>query len=333
MRRAPTMLLMVSMVAGRAHAQPNDSGSLAEQLFNQARDLAKADRWADACPKFEASLRYDPALGTRLNLATCYEHIGKLASAWALYRESIDLARKAGDTKRRDYAQSQAAALEPRLAKLTISPPAKPVAGLVVTRDGTQIEPGALGIGLYIDAGAHEITAAAPAFEPFARTVTIVDGKTETVAIPALTPKPVATPVTDSSKPATTDRAEPAEAVSPPSPTRKYVAIGAGAAGLAAVGVGLVFGAKANSTYGDATKLCGPDLLCSKDDYARGRQLVQDAQSSATVSTILVIGGGVAIVAGVVVYLTAPRAQERATARILPVLHDHGAGLAITGGF
>jgi hypothetical protein len=327
------MVVMMSIVAGRAHAQSGDAGSLAEQLFNQARDLTKTDRWAEACPKFEASLRYDPALGTRLNLATCYEHIDKLATAWGLYRESIDLAKKAGDTKRRDYAQTQAAALEPRLAKLTISAPAKSPAGLVVTRDGTPIESGALRTPLYVDAGPHEIAASAPGFESFAQTITMVDGKTETLAIPALTPKPASTPVDDAPKRAGARRAEPAEPVPPPSPTRKYVAIGTGAAGVVAVGVGLVFGAKARSTYKDATTLCGPDLLCSKDDYPRGRQLVQDAHSSATVSTVLVIGGSAAIVAGAVVFLTAPRAQERATARLLPVLHDHGAGLAITGGF
>ena len=52
-----------------------------------------------------------------------------------------------------------------------------------------------------------------------------------------------------------------------------------------------------------------------------------------SVSSVLVIGGGAAIIAGAIVYLTAPRAEERATARLLPVLHDRGAGLALTGGF
>jgi hypothetical protein len=111
------------------------------------------------------------------------------------------------------------------------------------------------------------------------------------------------------------------------------VALGVGAAGVASVGVGLVFGAKANSTYKDAKALCGPDLACNSANYPRPRQLFHDAQSSATTSTVLVIAGGAAIAAGAVVYLTAPRAAERATARIVPVVHDRGVGLAITGGF
>src|SRR4051812_28882186 len=162
MKHALGALIVVSVIAGHADAQsPSPSGNssaLAEQLFNQARDLAKANQWTEACPKFEASLRYDPVLGTRLNLATCYEHIGKLASAWGLYRESIELAKKAGDIKRADYAQKQATAIEPRLPKLAISAPANPPAGFIVKRDDTAIDAGGLGVALYVDPGTHQIT-------------------------------------------------------------------------------------------------------------------------------------------------------------------------------
>jgi hypothetical protein len=48
MRRSLGTIVVVSVVAGRAHAQSNDTGSLAEQLFNQARDLTKAGAaWGD----------------------------------------------------------------------------------------------------------------------------------------------------------------------------------------------------------------------------------------------------------------------------------------------
>jgi len=274
-------------------------------------------------------LRYDPVLGTRLNLATCYEHIGKLASAWGLYRDSIELAKKAGDVKRADYAQKQATALEPRLPKLAISAPANPPAGFTVQQDDTTIDAGGFGAALYVDPGTHKITASAPGFEPFAVTVTLVEGKTETLAIPALQAKPVPAQVTDSST-HPSERRDATELTVPPSRTRKYVAIGVGAAGVAAVGVGLVFGAKANSTYSDAKALCDPNLVCSSPaDYGKAKELMHDARSRATTSTVLVIGGGAAIVTGAIVLLTAPHAREQASARIVPVTHDHGAGLAI----
>jgi len=323
---------------GHVYAQsPSPSGNstaLAEQLFNQARDLAKANKWAEACPKFEASLRYDPVLGTRLNLATCYEHIGKLASAWGLYRESIELAKKAGDTKRADYAQKQATALEPRLPKLAISAPANPPAGLIVKRDDTAIDAGGLGVALYVDPGTHQITASAPGFEPFTITVTLVEGKTETFALPALAAKPVPAHVPDSSVLPSEHRVDAIEPVVPPSRTRRYVGLGVGAAGVVAVGVGLLFGVKANSTYSDAKALCDSNLVCnSPTDYDKAKDLMRDARWRATISTVLVVAGGTAIVAGAIVLLTAPHARERVTAQIVPVMHDRGAGLAIMGGF
>jgi len=320
--------IIVVLVAGHAHAQSQSGGSsaLAEQLFNQGRDLVKANQWADACPKFEASLRYDPVLGTRLNLATCYEHIGKIASAWGLYRESMELATKAGDTKRAEYAQRQATALERRLPKLAISAPPIPPADYVVKRDDTTVDAGAFGVALYVDPGTHKVTASAPGFEPFAVSVTLVEGKTETLAIPNLVATPVAA--------AAPARQTPTEPAAPASPTRKYMALGIGGAGVAAVAVGLVFGAKANSSFRDAKTLCGPTLVCSNDaDYARDKKLMSDARSAATTSTVLMIGGGAAIAAGVVVLLTAPRSAERTTARLVPIVHGSGTGLALAGEF
>lgn len=332
MRHAVGALLIVVLAAGHARAQSQEgsSSALAEQLFNQGRELVKANNWAEACPKFEASLRYDPVLGTRLNLATCYEHIGKLASAWGLYRESIELARKAGDTKRADYAQKQAAALEPRLPKLAISAPANPPAGLAIKRDDTPVDAGALGVALYVDPGTHKITAAAPGFDPYSVSVTLVEGKTETLVIPALTPRP-AEPAVAVDKPATEPEAPAADG--PRKKSRIYAAAAIGGAGVVAIGVSVVFGLQASSKYSDAKKLCGDDLMCSDaDQFARSKQLVSDAHGSANVATGLFIGGAAAIGAAAVVYFTAPREQPT-TAHLVPVAQPGGAGLALTGTF
>jgi tetratricopeptide (TPR) repeat protein len=341
MRRILGLAIMVSAMAGRAQAQPSDASALAEQLFNQARELAKDNRWAEACPKFEASLRIDPVLGTRLNLATCYERIGKLASAWGLYRESIELARKAGDLKRHDYAQQQADALEPRLPRLALAAPSPRPAGFVVTRDGTPIAAGALGVALYVDPGEHEVTASAPGFEAFTQTITLVPGKAETLVIPDLKPAPEAalsvspakSPATSPKTSAIDGRVATTEPAPPMSPRRKYTAIGLGGAGVAAIGVGLLFGAKASSAFQDAKALCSDDLVCAPESYDQGKQRTRDARASATASTVLVAAGGAAIAAGAIVILTRPRTRERAMARIVPVTHNRGAGLAILGRF
>ena len=76
-----------------------------------------------------------PLAGTLLNLANCYEKLGRTATAWATYREAASAANAAG---RSDYvatAQRHADALAPHLARLTVSV-AQPVDGLLVMRDG-----------------------------------------------------------------------------------------------------------------------------------------------------------------------------------------------------
>lgn len=340
MRYALSVIVAIGMLAGGvaprgvAIAQPADAKALAEQLFNQARDLAKQENWEEACPKFEASFRYDPVLGTKLNLANCYERTGKLASAWGLYRDAVELARKAADIKRADYAQKQAAALEPRLPTLSISLAAGSPAGLLVKRDGDELDAGALGAALYVDPGVHVIEVDAPGFQSFHTTVTLAERQKESVEIPALTPLPVQPQVTEAPPPPepTLDVTE--NAPPPPPRTRLYLGIGVGAAGLAAVGTGLVFGVKAGSTNDEAKDLCGAELECSAANYDRGRDLVDKAKSQATISTALVIGGGVAIAAGAVLALTAPRAKERTTAaKLVPTAHERGAGLAVLGSF
>jgi hypothetical protein len=322
--------ILVFAAAGRVHAQSGDSSATAERLFNEARELVKVNRWAEACPKFEASLRADPALGTRLNLATCYEHLGQLARAWGLYHESIELADKAGDVERRDFARAQADALEPRLARLAISAPAAPPAGFVVTRDGTALDAAALGVAVYVDAGQHEIVASAPGFASFTKVVTLLAGKTETLAIPNLTS---AAGSSGGAKLAVDAGASTGEVAAMPS-SRTYIAIGLGAVGVATVGVGFLFGANARSNLGDAKSLCGGGLVCEGDaTYRLGQQLIHDARSNATISTVLVAAGGAAIVAGVVVFLTRRDTRESKAARIVPMPQQRGASLAVVGRF
>jgi tetratricopeptide (TPR) repeat protein len=342
---------LAMLVAARADAQSSGASTLAEQLFAQGRELTKANRWAEACPKFEASLKYDPVLGTRLNLASCYEHIGKLASAWSLYKQAVDLASQAGDAKRRDYARRQAAALEPKLPRLVITAPADSPTGLLVMRDGTPIDPAALGVPLYVDPGPHEIAASAPGFVTVTQTVTVAEAEKETVVLPVLQrPKPSAPPpdkpTADApvATPAPVATAEPASTAPPPrdegtepavapSSTRRRTGLWVGAGGVAALGAGLVFGVKARSSYNDAKHLCGADLRCDPVNYDQGKRSISDARSSGTISTVLVAAGGVAIAAGAILFLTAPPAREHATARLVPLADPHGAGLALIGGF
>ena len=78
--RMPTPALAETSASQRASA---------EALFQQATKLMDEKRYGEACEKLAGSQDLDPALGTMLYLADCYEHAGRSASAGALFHESM----------------------------------------------------------------------------------------------------------------------------------------------------------------------------------------------------------------------------------------------------
>ena len=143
----------------RPRAQGSSDLAAAQGLFDAAKQLVAQGKLAEACPKFLASFRFDPKPGTMVNLADCYEKNGQTASAWARYLEAATLAQRAGQAEREQYAKEHAAALEPKVARLSIAAAAAP--GLEVLRDG-KIDAAILGTPVPVDPGKHLIEARAP---------------------------------------------------------------------------------------------------------------------------------------------------------------------------
>src|SRR6516164_8031146 len=92
----------------------------ARVLFSDARSLTAQGKYEQACPKFEESQRLDPGIGTLFNLADCWEHIGRTASAWGRFLDVAAQAKMAGQADREKVARERAAMLEPKLSRLTI---------------------------------------------------------------------------------------------------------------------------------------------------------------------------------------------------------------------
>src|SRR5439155_15077222 len=86
----------------------------AAALFEQGRELVRADKFAEACDLFERSYRFDPAPGTELNLGDCHEHLGHVAEALRHFDHAAAQFELAHD-ERAKYARDRRAALEPRL--------------------------------------------------------------------------------------------------------------------------------------------------------------------------------------------------------------------------
>jgi hypothetical protein len=159
--------------ARAAHGPSTADRAAAQALFDEGRELMEQGRSADACPRFEESDRLEPALGTRFHLANCYEELGKLASAHALYLQVASEAATRNQAARERVARERAQAVEPRLARLTIEVPFSPSPALRVERDGTLVGAAQWGLPVPVDPGVHHLNASAPGREPWAADVEI----------------------------------------------------------------------------------------------------------------------------------------------------------------
>jgi hypothetical protein len=151
----PAALAAVATVVA-APARAGDAAA-AEALFQTAKGLMEQKNYAAACPKFEASYKLDPAVGTLLNLADCHEKQGLLAHAWAEWGDARDQAKREGDAARADLANRRQTGLTPRVPKLTVNVKGS-VAGLSVYRDDVNMDPATFGVPLPVDPGPHAIT-------------------------------------------------------------------------------------------------------------------------------------------------------------------------------
>ena len=320
-------IIVAVLVAGRAQARDDAAkDAQANALWAEGRSLMAAGETAKACTKFEASLAIVPKLGTRLNLANCYEVLGRAASAWSTFRAGMEQARAAGD-RREEYARARAAALEPRVSRLIVEDGTGGIRDLEVTRNGDVVPAAILGQLVPVDPGEQTVTAAAPGHKPWQTRATVgTEARTVTVRIPPLEKLPgaaVALP-----PPATTR-----VAAGDPGRTRRLIAYGVGGAGVASMIVGTIVVLSAKSDWDASRSDCDEQNRCGDVGFEQA----SNARSKATVSTVLYGVGIAAVATGVVLWLTAPSAEaggaEHARWQLAPTLAPTGAGLSVTRGF
>ena len=321
-------ILAVATAVTPARAQDAQTQAMGRALFNEGVTLFNRGDFDAACPKFEASLKHYPGLGTRGKLAECYEKLGRYASAWAAYREVAQLAARSGDPTREQVASGRAKSLEPKLSYVTITlPPAHDVAGLVIKRGGTELERGKLGSAEPVDSGAITVEVSAPGRKTFTTQLTAIQGQATKFEVPSLVPADSAAPPPP--PPLLTTTTEPPGVHGDPPAWQKPVGLVLVGVGVIGLGVGSVFGLSAKSKYSGAFDGGGCDRATKSCD-APGQSAVDDARSKATLSTILFVSGGVLTVAGAVVFLTAPSSSRRAL-QVAPTTYAGGAGLSVSG--
>jgi len=318
MRRSLCILQLSAalLVAQAAHAQ--DAKARAEALFEEAQSLMKKGDLGSACPKFAASQKLDPAVGTLINLATCYERQGKTASAWASFHEVAISAQRAGQDDRAKFATKRAADLEKKLSRVVIKVTGN-ASGLEVRLDGTVVDSSEWGSALPLDPGQHAIDVSAPGKRKWSTTVDVgTDAMRTEVAVPTLADEIITTP----EKPVVAE-IEPPPAPSSSSPLRP-IGLVVGAVGLVGVGVGFGFGINAKSKNDEALAHCPQSPKCNDQ---QGVDLTNDAKASATAATISVIVGGVLLATGITLFLVAPHGKAKS---VTAIIGPNGAGIGGT---
>jgi len=263
----------------------------AEALFKEARTLSDAGKQEEACDKYGASYKLDPAPGTLLNLASCSEQIGKTATAWSQYVETARVFRRRGDERRAAFADGEAAKLEPSLAYVLIHAP-ELVPGETLRRDGVDLSSGTLESKLPIDPGPHEIVASAPGHVDASVKFTAVAQQTTQVAVPQLAVAPSRS---------TGDVADPTRG-----DTQRLASYITGGVGAASLIVGVVFVGLTADAKSSLDDLC-PGGVCQTTD---AKDSLSQANTFANVANGMLIGGAVVVGVAVVLFFTAPSSEE-----------------------
>lgn len=287
-------------------------GVAAEALFREAKALMASSRYAEACEAFRGSYEKEPLPTTLVNLADCREKNGELASAWAYFLESARLAARSNQDELAEVARSRAAAIEPRLSRVTLVVPSDAAAdGLTITRDDVAVDAVEWGKRLPIDGGRHRYVATAPGRRSWDTTVTVaVEGDDIEIVVPRLALAEV-------------------EQFGPGPPTRggrPALLWGSWAVGVLALGSAAGLEIYARSAYSEAKAATTNPERQASYELANDRRLY---------AGILAGVGVVAVGAGVFLWLTRPsRGRLSPTSASLQLdLHRNGGILGVRGGF
>lgn len=323
------------------HADPSkptktESQIKAGELFSEGRKLVEAGRYQEACPKFEQSASLNLGIGVQFNLADCWEHIGRTASAQALFQGVAASARAAGQAERAQVAQARVEALEPRLLRLAIDVKASDPE-LVVRRNRIVVESKSWGAAVAVDSGDYTIEASAPGKKPWSVRVSVPATSTEvvTVVVPPLEAAEVEKQLSDAPNPEPMREPLPPSAKSDPKSRRRSAyAYVIGGLGVVSVGVGTVLALKYKAKNDDAKEICPDGVGCSQSDVDHHEELVSDAKTFRTGAFIGIGIGAAALITSAALFLAPSSTTSVTSVHAAPFVAADGSwGAVATGRF
>lgn len=318
---------------GPAPPQPAPAPSPAQraaELFREGRAHMAAQRWAEACASFAASQDAEAASGTLLNLGDCQERQYLRAAAYRSFLAAETLARARGHGAHEGEARRRALALLPRLHRLRLrfASRADDVPGVTVRINGevAGVLPGG---GHALELGQNRVEIRVPERPAWTTTVELeldIEGGGETrLELPApgqrgraaLSPQQVANQTGAAGRDAGTRGLT----------TRRKLALGALVLGLGATAVGSYYGVRALRRWDDAEAGCDANG-CSTESVRLGGL----ADDDATVSTVTLVGAGVALAGAGVLWWTGGRsAPRRGRTRVAPAMLGSAVGVLAIG--
>jgi serine/threonine-protein kinase len=292
-------------------------------LYKQAVDLANAGHWADAADKLRAVLALRSSPKVRFTLGQAEEHVGRLSTAYDAYAQALADAEAARQTDVADAAGVALRSLGPRVPVIHLLVTGEGADGATATLDDHAAHPGE---AIRVDPGAHRIAVSAAGARTFETTVTIAEGQRLDVPVELHHEEATVVPTEPSPQAAEAEPGPPPDdnRHASPWPLVGLVSAGVGVVGL---GVGTYFGFDAISKNNASNQSGCNGNACTAGAY----DTREDARSSATVSTVCFVAGGLLAAGGVTLWLLAPRGD--AAVQVTPAALAGGGGMTVAGVF
>jgi hypothetical protein len=269
-----------------------------------------------ACEELSESENLDPQVGTAMNLAYCYEHLGRTATARSVWLRAAAAAAAKGEIDREEFARNRARMLEPQLlhATITVTPQAAAQAVRVVV-DQTALLQIEWGSPVPLDPGEHDLMAMAAGSRPWRQKFTVARGMEPAIVVPKL---------------------EPDSGPTESRPTRNHgsawptVMWATGATGIAALGVGGAFGVAALVNESASSQNCVVATGCSGAGQAERNRVHTDER----VANVLFVTGGAMVVASAAVLILLRWSASSSSARLTAGVRANAGGgaAAVVGG-
>jgi len=333
-RAAWVTLLVLSTMARSGLAQSDAERAAARRLANAGVEAYQREDYRVAVEKLQKAFEMLQAPSVALWLARSLRQNGQLVAAAERFAEASRLPVDRGDATVQSAAQRDAAAeldaLTPQIPLLVIQVPGANASQLALSVDGRSLSSAVLGEQQPVDPGRHHIEARR-GDQVASADVQLARGETKVATLsfdqPTAGASAAATPATDGAaqSPVTLssdgDPSVDTQAVS--RRTLGFVAVGAGAAGLA---VGGVFGYLALQAKHDQTENCPSTGACP--DRAAASTAHESAVSKGRVSTIAFAVGAAAATVGIVLIATDKTAERESAGPKVSLVTAMGPGVA-----